>query len=311
MGDEEGFKPLSHEILSACLSDIKPAVGGGGFVFTRLDCTEKELTNLGNKIENYEQIRHITLASNRITDITPLVKLPHLLTLQVENNAVTSIACLAAEGVTLPWLQRINFSGNKLTALAPLTALERLRFAYFGQNEITSLEEFGDHPALEELDLSENQLTSLKGLGTLEKCTRLVLTSNQLESLEGLNVPELKTLELGSNQLANLEHIGGAPLCVDLDLSGNKLDNENPNLPELRRLGSELKKMRNLKIAGNTTDNLRIDALIGAPGLKVIDDEPVTADDKTSVKERKAELKNLIAEYEAKAAEGEAQEEEG
>jgi len=311
MAEEGDFKPLSHDILAACLSEIKLAVGGGGYAFTKLDCSEKELTNLGNKIENYEQMRHITLSSNRIADLAPLVKLPHLLTLQVDSNAVTSLACLAAEGVTLPWLQRISLSGNKLTSLPPLAALERLRFANFSSNEITSLEEFGDHPALEELDLQGNQLTTLKGMGALEKLNKLWLKGNQLESLEGLNVPALTMLDLGGNKLAKLEGIGGAAACVELDLSGNQLSMENPNMPELRHLGQELKKMRSIKIEGNATDPLRNEILICAPQVKEIDGEPVTQEDKDNAKARKKELVDVVKEYEEKkAAEGEKEGEE-
>lgn len=79
---------------------------------------------------------------------------------------VSSLECLAA--AELPWCQRIDFSSNKLSALPALLALQRLRFASFKGNEITSLEGFGDHPVIEELELSENQLSSLKGLGHLK-----------------------------------------------------------------------------------------------------------------------------------------------
>lgn len=311
MGDEAEFKPLSHEILAGCLSEIKLAIGGGGYVFTKVDCTSNELTTVGNKLETYAQIRHIILAENKIADITPLNKLPHLLTLHMEKNAITSLACLAAEDVTLPWLQRIDFSDNKLTSLPSLGALEKLRFAYFARNEIASLEGFGDHPALEELVLAENQLTTLNGMGSMPSLVNLVLAGNQLSSLEGLNVPALTTLDLQSNSLASLEHLSGAPLCKELNLSGNKLDKENPNLPELKRLGADLKNLRILKIAGNDVD--RIEALLCAPKLKAIDDEPVTQEDKDAVKEKRKELAAAVEEYEAKlaAAAAEAAEAEG
>merc|ERR1712204_116201 len=118
----------------------------------------------------------------------------------------------------------------------------------------------------------------------MEKLANLVLKGNQLSSLEGLNVPEL----------------------TKLDLSGNKLDVENPNIPELRHLGQELKKMRSIKIEGNTTENLRLEIVLCAPQVKKVDDEEVTQEDKQSAKTRKAELVELVKEYEEKkAAEGE------
>jgi len=289
---EGDFVPLTHEILSQSLSQIDRAVGGeGGFAFTRLDCSNKELTNLGNKVEDYTQLRHVILSNNKLSEIDGITRLPHLLTLQLDNNEVKSLDCM--KEATLPWCQRIDLTTNKLATVPPLTSLGRLRMACFASNEITSLEGFGDHASLEELQLQENQLTSLKGLGCLSSLRRLVASGNQIASLEGLNVPVLTKMELSKNQLVSLQHISGAPKCEELDLAENQLSAEDPNLPELRRLGAETPALKSLKIAGNASD-LRIEVVVSAPKVQVIDDEPVSGEDREAAVAKEEELAEAI-----------------
>lgn len=298
MGEEEvEFTPLTHDLLCESLSEIHLFVEeeGSGYAFTKLVCQEKELTNLGNlgKIDGYTHLKHVVFSSNKLSDIAPLTKMPHLLTLAVDNNQVENLGCL--EEAELPWCQRINLSSNKLKALPSLGALQRLRFAYFGSNEIESLEGFGSHPVLEELDLQENKLTSLKGLGQLESLRRLVLTGNQLTSLEGLDTPSLAHLDVAKNQLAALEFIDGAPECKVLDISGNQLVGEDPELPEIRRLGTETRKLQDLRIAGNPVadgwgESCKIEILVRAPQLLRVDEEELTAEDREAAKVREQEL---------------------
>lgn len=308
MADDDSFVPLTHEILSQSLSQIELHVAGGGFAFTRLDCSNKEpaLTNLGNKVENYKHLRHVVLSNNKLDSLTAVQQLPHLLTLHADNNAVTSLDCQDAK---LPWCQRLDLSGNKLVALPPLQMLGRLRFARFTGNQIASLEGFSGHPALEELDLQENQLTTLRGLGTMVSLRRLSVAGNQLASLEGLDAPRLSELELSKNQLASLANIEGAPSVIDLDIRDNQLSAEDPMLPELRRLYEATPELRTLKLSGNPLadgfgDSLKIEVLVCAPQLLVVEEEPVTDEDRQAATERGREI---LAERAAKeAAEAEA-----
>jgi len=297
---EDEFAPLTHEILCQSLSQIQLAVGGGGFAFTRLDCSNKELTDLGNKVEEYGQLRHVVLSNNKLTDIGKVAQLPHVLTLHADNNQVSSLACMT-EGANLPWCQRLDLSSNKLQALPSLGSLERLRFAYFAANEITSLEGFGDHPTLEVLHLQENQLTTLKGLGCLESLQRLVVSSNQLTSLEGLDAPSLTHADFGKNQLASLAHIAGIPSCTELDLKENQLNSEDPNLPELRRLGSELSKLRIVHLAGNPSE-LKVEAVVCIPQVVQVDEELVSEDDREAAKAKAEELLEAVRAYEEEKA---------
>lgn len=299
MAEDGDFVPLTHAILCECLSQIEQAVGEGGLAFTRLDCSGKELTDLGNKVESYKQLRHVTLSQNRLTDISKVTQLPHLLSLQADQNEVASLECM--KEASMPWCQKLDLSNNKLTSLASLVSLDRLRFASFKGNQIASLEGFAGHPTLEELELQGNVLTTLVGMGTLASCKRLDLSEcNTLESLEGLDAPCLAYLNLRSNKLAKLEFIGGAPALNELDISENQLSAEDPKLPELRRLCTETPKLRKLLLSGNSVG--KTEALVCVPRLTEVDGEEVTLEDREAAKEREDELAEQIRQAEEEAA---------
>lgn len=306
MAEEVDFVPLTHEVLCSCLSQVELTVEGGGFAFTTLDCSGKELTDLGNKVENYKQLRHVVVSNNRFTDISKLTQLPHLLTLVADNNEVTSAASL--EEATLQWCQRLDLSVNKLTTLPALRSLERLRFASFAGNELASLTGFGGHAVLEALELQDNQLSSLEGLGTLERLRSLNLSGNQVASLQGLDTPCLERLLLGKNQLMTLEHVGGAPKCRELEVSENQLPAEEAGVVELRRLGESLPRLRALSIgetplAQGLSDGLRAEVLVYLPQLTRLEDEAVTDEDREAAEARVQEIREAA---EAAAAEAEA-----
>lgn len=318
---EEEFLPLTHDVIKGCLSDIHPIVGGGGFAFTKLDCSNKELNDLGNKIHGYEHLRHVVLSSNKFKDLQAITELPHVLTVHADNNEVASIDLRNAK---LPWCQRVDLSENKLVSLPFFSALERLRFLTLVGNQIASVADFGGHPTLEELDLTRNGLETLEGLGSLPKLRRLTMAENSLISLAGLDTPALLNLALGQNKLGSLEGIGGAPMCQELDITQNQLappeveENEEGGPPateedivptELRRLGNELPKLQGLLIAGNALtdgfgDGLKTEVLICAPGLRRLEGEELTPEDLREAKKAEEQRKQeaILRAEEAAAA---------
>lgn len=284
------WQPLSHGILKDCLKDIDICVGGGGFAFTKLDCSNKEITHLGNKVDAYKQLKHVVLSQNKITDLTQVMKLPHLLTLQADENEVDKLDCL--DECELPWCQRLDLSKNKLTRLPSLRPFERLRFAKFAENEIESLEGFGDHPVLEVLELQGNKLTTLVGMGCLASLRHLVLDSNQLTSLEGLNAPTLTTLDLSNNMLESLAFINGAPNCSELILTGCKLSGDDIQMPELKRLADATPVLKKIMLGGNPCfdalgENVKAEVLARVPQVTIVEGEEVTDEDRDQAVTRK------------------------
>lgn len=308
MTDE--WQPLSHVILKDCLKDIELCVGGGGFAFTKLDCSNKEITNLGNKVQNYKQLRHVILSQNKIADLSPVMQLPHVLTLHADENAVDQLDCV--QEAELPWCQRLDLSKNKLTKLPSLLKFERLRFARFVENEIASLEGPGDHPVLEMLELQGNQLPSLVGMGCLSNLRTLVLENNQLTSLQGLNTPVLEKLDLSNNKtLESLQGIGGAPKCSELVLTDCGLSGEDVQMPELKRLATDTPNLKTIHLTGNPCfealgENQKAEILARVPQVTRvtgIEEEVVTEDDRKAAVTRVEELVVLKEEADKLAAE--------
>lgn len=306
MAEDADWVPLSHAILKECLKDIEICVGGGGFAFTKLDCSNKELTNLGNKVDGYKQLKHIVLSGNKLEDLAAIMQLPHLLSLKADGNQVGNLECV--QDADLPWCQRLDLSSNKLVKIPSLVPLQRLRFANFANNTIESLEGFGDHPVLEVLDLQGNQLTSLIGMGCLQSVRHIVLESNQLASLEGLNAPTLEKLSLGSNPLETLQFVAGAPQCRELDLKDCKLSGEDIQMPELRRLVDDTPLLKTLWLAGNPLveafgENSKAEVLARIPQVQVVEGEEVNDEDREAAVTRIEELVVLKEEADKAAAE--------
>jgi Leucine-rich repeat (LRR) protein len=306
MADDADWVPLSHAILKDCLKDIEICVGGGGFAFTKLDCSNKELTNLGNKVEGNKQLKHMVLWGSELDDLAAIMQLPHLLSLKADGNQVGNLDCV--QSAELPWCQRLDLSSNKLVKIPPLAPLQRLRFANFSSNTIESLEGFGDHPVLEVLELQGNQLTSLAGMGCLQRLRHLVLESNQLTSLEGLNTPTLEKLSLGSNPLETLQCVDGAPQCRELDLRDCKLSGEDIQMPELRRLVKDTPKLKTILLSGNPlvdafSENMKAEVLARIPQVQIVEDQEVNDEDREAALTRVEELVVLKEEADKAAAE--------
>eukprot|EP00406_Dinophysis_acuminata_P072483 CAMPEP_0179243266 /NCGR_PEP_ID=MMETSP0797-20121207/17448_1 /TAXON_ID=47934 /ORGANISM="Dinophysis acuminata, Strain DAEP01" /LENGTH=320 /DNA_ID=CAMNT_0020950735 /DNA_START=73 /DNA_END=1035 /DNA_ORIENTATION=+ len=300
----EDFVPLSHDLISAGLSELQRVVSGG-FAFTKLDCSSKEppITSLGNKIQGYTYLRKIVLSSNKITDIVEVSRLPQLQSLHLDSNEIKSAECLV--DAELPGCQSIDLSNNSLEALPPLGALGRLRFLRLAGNQIASAEGFGCSPPLEELDLQGNQLTGLRGLGPLGCLRSLDLSGNQLATLEGLDAESLTVLNISKNQLATLEHMSGVPMCEDLDAGENELaaPAEADSLPsEVLRLSTDTPKLKVLTLAGNPVGDMRAEIICCLPNLRELNGEAVTDEDRQEAKERQAAI-NEAEEERAREAE--------
>eukprot|EP00401_Gymnodinium_catenatum_P079857 CAMPEP_0117514864 /NCGR_PEP_ID=MMETSP0784-20121206/30285_1 /TAXON_ID=39447 /ORGANISM="" /LENGTH=329 /DNA_ID=CAMNT_0005310665 /DNA_START=27 /DNA_END=1016 /DNA_ORIENTATION=+ len=311
----EDFAPLTGQILSEGLSEILPVCGGGGFAFTKLDCSERDppLNHLGNKLEDCEYLRHVVLSRNEITDLVAVSRLPRLLSLQADKNKIISIDCLATEpedgsenaGTNLPWCQQIDLSENKLTALPSLRLLERLRFLKLAGNEIASLETFGAHPSLEELVLQGNKLTHLRGLGPCHALQLLDVSENELQSLEGLDAPVLTRLDAHANQLETLAHIDGAASCIELDLGNNKLiAPEADTMPkDFIMLGNTLHSLTTLVIEGNPVAGNKDLVVYCVPQLVQVDGAAITQEERDEYAARGKEVEEAEAAREKAAAE--------
>ncbi|KAF4706097.1 hypothetical protein FOZ63_008596, partial [Perkinsus olseni] len=184
-------------------------VDGTGYAFARLDCSDKGITDLAEEVETLKHLRQINLRSNLLTDVSRLSTLPHLVSLDLSNNKITTMDSLFQPGC-LPWCQYIDLSHNSITSICPLAAMTRLRYLKLKANSIEDSARVSPdgHTALEQLDLSDNSLTTLNGINNMPKLKSLRVASNQLthvgeDALQGLD--ELQLLDLhGGNTLLTL-----------------------------------------------------------------------------------------------------------
>eukprot|EP00746_Dinoflagellata_sp_MGD_P160783 gnl/MRDRNA2_/MRDRNA2_87692_c0_seq1.p1 gnl/MRDRNA2_/MRDRNA2_87692_c0~~gnl/MRDRNA2_/MRDRNA2_87692_c0_seq1.p1 ORF type:complete len:425 (+),score=121.43 gnl/MRDRNA2_/MRDRNA2_87692_c0_seq1:73-1275(+) len=275
---EDGWTPLSHEILCKSLSLIDKTVEGSGYVFTKLDCSEKELTHLGNKVQEYKHLKYVTLSKNQVEDLEPVSKLPHCLCLVASENKINQDGIKCMVEADLPFCQVVDLSMNQLTGVFSFSALARLRVLDLQENQIASLEGFDGHKNIEILKLQKNQLETLQGLGSLPKLQKLFVSENKLTSLEGLAAETLEELDASQNQLASMDFVDGAPNIRTLNITGNQYAGDD-DLPEFKKVATTLPILETLLVASNplcdTFPEPRKEILLVVPGLQKIDDKNV------------------------------------
>jgi len=275
---EDGWTPLSHDILCKSLSLIDKTVEGSGYVFTKLDCSDKAITHLGDKVQEYKHLKYLTLSKNQIEDLDPVSKLPHSLCLVASENKITKEGIECLKEAELPWCQVVDLSINALTGVVSFNALARLRVLDLQENQIASLEGFDGHQNIEVLKLQKNQLESLQGLGPLPKLQKFLVSENKLTSLEGLEAASLEEIDLSQNQLASFEFIEGAPKIQTLNVSGNQFAGDD-DLPEFKKLDKALPMLKTILAASNplceTFPEPRKEILLVVPGVTKIDDTNV------------------------------------
>eukprot|EP00744_Colponema_vietnamica_P008348 GILI01011916.1.p1 GENE.GILI01011916.1~~GILI01011916.1.p1 ORF type:complete len:307 (+),score=84.03 GILI01011916.1:69-989(+) len=289
---------LSSAAIASGLSHVSKTVDGTGYALVKLDISGKEIESLGEELEKYQHLRHINLSKNKVQDATALTKLPHLLTINAESNAISSLEPFTQD--VLGFLQQLNLSENKITSL-PAIKLPLLVSLNLSTNEIASCASFEGHSSLVLLKLGKNKLTSAEGLKDMPNLRKLILPENELESAKGLsNLTSLRSIDLRSNKLTSLDGLDACPLVDHVNIRENQI----ASLDEIKKLKS-LPKLDKLKVSGNPiVDELggeyRKEILMILPNLKNIDKDEVTADERTEAAE---ELQRRAEEEAAKAAE--------
>lgn len=77
---------LKAEQIVAGLSQISKTHDGASYAFTNLVLEEKELEELGESLRSYLHLRVLSLAKNQFKDISDVLYIPNLLTLNASEN---------------------------------------------------------------------------------------------------------------------------------------------------------------------------------------------------------------------------------
>ncbi|CEL93479.1 unnamed protein product [Vitrella brassicaformis CCMP3155] len=301
---EEG-SVLEGDLLRSSLSQISKTVDGSGYAFARLDCSGKEVSSLAEAVGDYTHIRFVQMSNNQIKDITPVSRLPHVLSLNCSQNGITQLECLANPEGCLPFCQTLDASTNAMEKLGNLK-MERLKRANVSGNQIASLEGFEGHEAIEVLNLSKNKLINCQGIGNLPALKELFMSENEIKSLEGLQeLPSLDLWDLSGNKLDTLDGFGGAASITTLLLKENQVS----TVKEFEKL-RVLPKLRKFDATGNPIvgelgdEAFRIELLIVLTRLTEINGQEVTPEERQQAKGLEAD--RIRQEEERKKAEEEA-----
>lgn len=78
---------LEEDTIFENLSDIGPSQSGLHLIYTTLDLSNRSLSQI-ETISNFKQLQHIDISYNLIQDLTPLLHLHNLLSLDASHNEI-------------------------------------------------------------------------------------------------------------------------------------------------------------------------------------------------------------------------------
>ncbi len=205
-----------------------------------LDLSGRELGNGAlQEVQQLYALTSLSLANNRISDLSPLASLGGLRLLDLSGNGIGDLSPLRR----LENLRSLYLDGNPLVDLSPLYGLENL----------TTL-------SLRGIPLPKEALRQLTE--ALPQCA--ILTDGEKEGVTGIWLSgasfDTRTTELELKGLG-LRDISCLALCTELKTL-NLTDNDIGDLSPLMNL----RQLDTLKVSGNQIGDLR--PLIGLPALR-------------------------------------------
>ena len=211
---------LRGELLHKSLGDVCRTADGTGYAFIRLTCCGKGVTNLPESLQQYIHLRYIDISGNKVRDLTPFSRLPHLLTLNASVNSIEDLSCLSSSEA-VPYLSLLNLSNNKI-ARVPQRPMQRLTRLALDANPLSSLEGFGFPPSLTHLSLRGTPLETLDSLPPSSTLTALYLSHTPMQELRQLqHLPSITTLDLEGVPLPpdQLKSLANLPKLKEISLS--------------------------------------------------------------------------------------------
>ena len=208
---------LRHLIIQASgLKSLPPVEGLPALQV--IDARFNQIASV-TKVRNLPRLETLDLTDNPLTTLEGLEDLPALTTINFTPKALTTVRNWKNVGVT-----SLDFSGSKLTTLAGLTKLDKLKRLAASKSKIVALE-LSKMPALASLVVKSTLLARLV-VKDMPKLTVLNAIGNRLTdgSVVLSALPKLTHLGLGKNKLTVVPKVsGGLPKLAWFDLSNNKI----------------------------------------------------------------------------------------
>lgn len=135
----------------------------------------------------------LDIDNNAITSLDPLRRFPNLVLLSAGHNQITDIAPLSE----FADLSLLSLEYNQLTDISVLGGLTKLNTLYLGQNNLTDISPLASLPDLWDLDVSHNQISEIApSLAMLPQLECFLFSGNPLQNLLFLNSLNLDNPEL-------------------------------------------------------------------------------------------------------------------
>jgi Leucine-rich repeat (LRR) protein len=202
------LKIFAPGIVGICLLSIslagsaalgEPAPGGSCQGRAVVDFCKQKLPLNSTRVSCYE--RRGLAPQIPALDLTPLTCLPALTTLSLSSGEIEFIQRLKVGELTpllrLPQLTHLVLEETQLTELAPLASLTRLQVLSLHASPVKNLRPLAGLEQLRQLDLSCTEVSDLAPLQSLKGLESLDLTNAPVRDLEPLaSLAQLKWLGL-------------------------------------------------------------------------------------------------------------------
>ncbi|RKU12105.1 hypothetical protein C6501_11375 [Candidatus Poribacteria bacterium] len=195
----------------------------------------QDLTGLNYAIN----LQSLSLAGNDITDLTPIMKLPNLVMLDIGNNDKISDLSQIAK---LPNLKELYIANNdKISDLTPMIGLKKLEvFVFENCPEITSLSALKGLTELKHIQAGHNfKISDLSPLAGKEKFKSILLWGPPISDLSPLaNLPNIENINMCGNEISVIPSFENAPKLKTLYIFNNNVSDVSTlqNLKGLERL---------------------------------------------------------------------------
>jgi len=250
-------------------------------------------------LEHAQNLSHLVLDDNNISDLSPLTELKKLdFVLSLNNNNISDLSPLAE----LKNLKQLNLYSNNISVIPSLTELKNLTVLYLGNNNISDISSLAELKNLAVLSLYRNDISDISAIVGLTQLGTLHLTENNISVIPPLaELKKLHTLEITGNNISDISGLAGLTQFFAFNLRDNNISDLSPltELKNLKRLDlqdnnisdlsplAELKKLESLGLMRNNISD--ISGLAGLTQLKTLNLRSNNISDVSAL----AELKKL------------------
>ena len=215
-----GIELADHEGKSvASILSERPNLGQLGVGFTH--SAIRDLVEIVSAVSTGRpHLKRLDLDGNLISDLSPMVNLTDLISLNLRNNNISDISPLLG----LTDLTYLNLRNNNISDISPLLGLTDLTYLNLGDNNISDISALSGLTDLTYLDLNGSNISDISALSGLTALTELHLYANNISDISAVSgLTDLTTLWLGDNTISDISALAGLNHLEKLFLYDNTI----------------------------------------------------------------------------------------